>query len=583
MRRSSRSGFVGQVLVADGDSGQRAAGPVERASCTCGSASTTSVVGVLLARRAPRRGHRRRVAQQEDEPRVRPAGVQLAPPEHVRPGSSRPGSPCRSWSRARSRTRSQSRNCSLLAGQPECGHRVRAVPGSPARAVTPAEVQLVRCADLRMAVEHHPQQRRAGPHAGQQEDRRRDEPVADEHARFLVDRAPGVRAGADRPVARAVGSVGRARLRPPEASDDRNGAAETSSARPGRCDRSGPSGEITPRRYRSARGRQSAPWPPRAAQALSVGRRDRPVRAEFRRTRRGERPVDAAGVRLVAAAVQRRVAVRARRGARRRRQRVGRGDRVQPARHPQRAVRAFSSTRCCARPAGDVRPPHTLTIDESTAVGVAQRTDAARRLGFWLTGLTIYVGLEPDDPGRGARSDRPSGTRGPTVWTPRLPPPSSRCSGRACARWTRQSSPSRVRPSPLRWCRSCRSACRSSRRASPVCCSDCAPDVPGERGLDGSARSVRHRVRAEAQRLPRPAAAAVAPAARRGAHGASRRPARGARGGPDRHVGRHLELDARHRGGRAWRRLALWRRAPFIVVVVLGAATAALVRAAGWG
>lgn len=33
-----------------------------------------------------------------------------------------------------------------------------------------------------------------------------------------------------------------------------------------------------------------------------------------------------------------------------------------------------------------------LTIDESTAVAVAQDVPAARRTGFWLTGIAIYVG-----------------------------------------------------------------------------------------------------------------------------------------------------------------------------------------------
>jgi predicted branched-subunit amino acid permease len=33
-----------------------------------------------------------------------------------------------------------------------------------------------------------------------------------------------------------------------------------------------------------------------------------------------------------------------------------------------------------------------VTIDESTAVSVAQTDQAAARAGFWLTGLTIYVG-----------------------------------------------------------------------------------------------------------------------------------------------------------------------------------------------
>ncbi|MFB9378714.1 AzlC family ABC transporter permease [Kineococcus gynurae] len=32
------------------------------------------------------------------------------------------------------------------------------------------------------------------------------------------------------------------------------------------------------------------------------------------------------------------------------------------------------------------------TIDESTAVGIAQPTDAARRRGFWVTGAVVFVG-----------------------------------------------------------------------------------------------------------------------------------------------------------------------------------------------
>jgi predicted branched-subunit amino acid permease len=33
-----------------------------------------------------------------------------------------------------------------------------------------------------------------------------------------------------------------------------------------------------------------------------------------------------------------------------------------------------------------------LTIDESTAVAVSQKAPALRRLGFWMTGISIYVG-----------------------------------------------------------------------------------------------------------------------------------------------------------------------------------------------
>ena len=38
-----------------------------------------------------------------------------------------------------------------------------------------------------------------------------------------------------------------------------------------------------------------------------------------------------------------------------------------------------------------------LTIDESTAVGVAQPERAAARLGFWMTGIGVFVLLELHD------------------------------------------------------------------------------------------------------------------------------------------------------------------------------------------
>jgi predicted branched-subunit amino acid permease len=45
------------------------------------------------------------------------------------------------------------------------------------------------------------------------------------------------------------------------------------------------------------------------------------------------------------------------------------------------------------RPRGWRRPVAAqITIDESTAVSVAQADTSGRRLGFWLTGLTVYVG-----------------------------------------------------------------------------------------------------------------------------------------------------------------------------------------------
>lgn len=45
------------------------------------------------------------------------------------------------------------------------------------------------------------------------------------------------------------------------------------------------------------------------------------------------------------------------------------------------------------RPRGAARlPTALLTIDESTAVAIAQPDPAARRRGFWVTGVTVYVG-----------------------------------------------------------------------------------------------------------------------------------------------------------------------------------------------
>ena len=61
------------------------------------------------------------------------------------------------------------------------------------------------------------------------------------------------------------------------------------------------------------------------------------------------------------------------------------------ARHPQRAVRPADGPRSCARAAAPLVAAQ-LTIDESTAVAIAQEDPAPQRLGFWITGVTIFFG-----------------------------------------------------------------------------------------------------------------------------------------------------------------------------------------------
>ena len=69
-----------------------------------------------------------------------------------------------------------------------------------------------------------------------------------------------------------------------------------------------------------------------------------------------------------------------------------------------------------------------LTIDESTAVAIAQDHDHPRRIGFWHTGIS--------SPSSGLSSVTPSATRGAGDWTEQRPLPSWRCCGRGCARET---------------------------------------------------------------------------------------------------------------------------------------------------
>ena len=94
----------------------------------------------------------------------------------------------------------------------------------------------------------------------------------------------------------------------------------------------------------------------------------------------------------VAAAVLRRLAVRLRRHHRRRRLRgAGRDRDLVAARHPQRPLRPAARPSCSACAGAARAAAAHLTIDESTAVAVAQPERAAARLGFWVTGLAVFV------------------------------------------------------------------------------------------------------------------------------------------------------------------------------------------------
>ena len=127
-------------------------------------------------------------------------------------------------------------------------------------------------------------------------------------------------------------------------------------------------------------------------QALSVARGDRHLRHQLRRAVGGRGPVDPADAGPVAAAVLGRFAVRLRgrpgsRGVRR----AGR-DRHLHASSASATVSTACRSRGCWTSAGCAgRVAAHLTIDESTAVGVAQPETAGARLGFWVTGLGVFV------------------------------------------------------------------------------------------------------------------------------------------------------------------------------------------------
>ena len=114
-------------------------------------------------------------------------------------------------------------------------------------------------------------------------------------------------------------------------------------------------------------------------------------------------------------------------GRRRRWRRVGGNRDGDPARHSQRALRAAGGD--LARRSGLRRAAAAqLTIDESTAVGMVQPEPAGRRLGFWTTGLAVFVFWNAR-PCSGRSSAMRWATRSSGVWTPRRRPPLG-CSGR---------------------------------------------------------------------------------------------------------------------------------------------------------
>ena len=69
-----------------------------------------------------------------------------------------------------------------------------------------------------------------------------------------------------------------------------------------------------------------------------------------------------------------------------------------------------------------------VTIDESTAVALAQSNDRAARVGFWVTGVVIFVGWNLTTLAGALIGDALGDTR-PGGWMPLPRPRSSGCSG----------------------------------------------------------------------------------------------------------------------------------------------------------
>ena len=240
-----------------------------------------------------------------------------------------------------------------------------------------------------------------------------------------------------------------------------------------------------------------------------------------------------------------------------------------------------------------------LTIDESTAVGIAQPEPPAQRLGLLADRDSRSSSCGTSRPSRVRSSATRSATRVRWAWMPQRPPPSSPSCGPGCAAGTplpRPCSPHSSRCSPRR----SRPGCPSSSPAPPPSSSACGtrggtrprsrvatapcPDrTPRHDAVDRGRRRVHRVAPHQARRVPRPRAphagertsrvTTLLPVALLAALVVVQTVV-----GP----GGSLVIDARLVAvGVAVVLLLL--RANFLVVVLAAAAVAAALRAVGWG
>ncbi len=133
--------------------------------------------------------------------------------------------------------------------------------------------------------------------------------------------------------------------------------------------------------------------------------------------------------------VHRRIAVRLRRRDRRRAGSPRRPPRSRPRRS---SASATPPTACGCRPSsaevsGSAPPPRSSRSTSPRRSRWRSAPAHARLVGFWVTGSrSTSAGTSPLSPARSSATC--SETRGRTDWMPRPRPPSSPCSGRACAR-----------------------------------------------------------------------------------------------------------------------------------------------------
>ena len=136
---------------------------------------------------------------------------------------------------------------------------------------------------------------------------------------------------------------------------------------------------------------------PRSRRAWRQGwrrARDERVRHLVRRAGRGRRSRHLADLRAEPGDVHRRIAVRVRRRDRRGRTAGGpRGDRLGiPPRRAQRRLRHADVAGDRHADSGAARPPRSSRSTSPPPSRSRRRTRRARTLGFWVTGIAIYVG-----------------------------------------------------------------------------------------------------------------------------------------------------------------------------------------------